>query len=1037
MARLRKFLRSRRVTSVGQVGTDRIIELKFSDGQYRLYLEFYAGGNIILTDQELCVLALLRTVPESPEQETLRVGVNYSLTNRQNYHGVAPLTRDRVRSGIQNAIIKLDSAPPEASKKAKRKPGEALRQAIAASVTEFSPMLVEHSLYATGFDTSINPKTILEDDSILDGVMRAMEEAQRLMSHLATTGRNEGYIIAKSARPNIDASLLHEDPAEAVREGKLRYDDFHPFKPHHLEQSKNHVFIPYRDFNTTLDEFFSSVESQKLETRLNDKEESAKRKLEHARQDHQKRLGGLQQAQELHVRKAQAIEANVQRVQEAIGAVNSLLSQEMDWQNIAKLIEVEQQRKNVVADTIKLPLKLYENTITLLLSEETFEDEAYFDGDETDSVASDSEGDIASTSKKTAAAQTVPKALEIDVDLSLSPWVNARQYYDQKKTAAVKEQKTAQSSEMALKSAERKIGADLKKSLQHEKDVMRPQRQALWFEKFLYFISSEGYLILGGKDAQQTEILYKRHFRKGDYYVHADLNGAVSVIVKNKPNAVEDPIPPSTLSQAGTLCVSTSNAWDSKAVMAAWWVPAAQVSKIASNGDLLVPGLFNIKGERNFLPPAQLLLGFGLLFKVSQESKARHHKHRVLDNASAPRSKDSQALPTEQSDVEGADIPKDLEDAVEDLQIGSSSDSEAETVQQEDEEPEVEIEKDDTQSVNPLQPDGPIPTNVETEDQLLNQHVESTQAGDDGDNVNNDYDIDVAEDQNLPDGDIESQNSAQHDSDKVGDAAITETSAAAAAVTPAKAHSNVRGKRGKRQKQKTKYAHQDEEDRALAMKLLGSAAAQDRVKDLAAEKEAKEKEAAEQKERRRQQHLQNAKKGKEAELARQKRLEAGIQDDDDDDVEVETPVEDLDAFVGAPLPGDEILDVLVVCGPWDAMGARCRWRAKLQPGTTKKGRAVKEILARWNGILQESEKKKRPGAGAGNETMLDEERVRQREAELIRGIRDVEVVGILPVGKVRVVLGAGEKAMGSGKGGGGGGGKGGKGRKGGKGSKKK
>lgn len=39
---LRKLLKTRRVTGVKQIGTDRVIEFTFSDGQYRLYLEFFA-----------------------------------------------------------------------------------------------------------------------------------------------------------------------------------------------------------------------------------------------------------------------------------------------------------------------------------------------------------------------------------------------------------------------------------------------------------------------------------------------------------------------------------------------------------------------------------------------------------------------------------------------------------------------------------------------------------------------------------------------------------------------------------------------------------------------------------------------------------------------------------------------------------------------------------------------------------------------------------------------------------------------------------
>lgn len=42
VARLRKVLKTRRLTSVRQVGTDRVLEFEFSDGQYRLFLEFFA-----------------------------------------------------------------------------------------------------------------------------------------------------------------------------------------------------------------------------------------------------------------------------------------------------------------------------------------------------------------------------------------------------------------------------------------------------------------------------------------------------------------------------------------------------------------------------------------------------------------------------------------------------------------------------------------------------------------------------------------------------------------------------------------------------------------------------------------------------------------------------------------------------------------------------------------------------------------------------------------------------------------------------------
>ena len=74
-------------------------------------------------------------------------------------------------------------------------------------------------------------------------------------------------------------------------------------------------------------------------------------------------------------------------------------------------------------------------------------------------------------------------------------------------------------------------------------------RKPFWFEKFLWFISSENYMVLAGRDAQQNELLVKRYLRAGDAYVHADLNGAATVVVKNAHK--DAAIPPSTLQQAG------------------------------------------------------------------------------------------------------------------------------------------------------------------------------------------------------------------------------------------------------------------------------------------------------------------------------------------------------------------------------------------------------------------------------------------------------------------------------------------------------
>lgn len=1056
------------MTSVTQVGTDRIIELQFSDGQYRLFLEFYAGGNIILTDKDLGIINLLRVVHE--EAEELRVGLNYSLDNRQNYGGVPELTRERVKAGLRKAVNKADGDTTAPQKKSKKKLGDALRKALATSLNEFPPMLIDHALRVAAFDSITPVDEVLKDLSTIERLMAALGEAQKILDGINNSEQCKGYIIAKPAK-TAAAKEQVERNGQIIREN-LMYDDFHPFRPQQFEQNPEIRILEFDGFNKTVDEFFSSIESQKLESRLTEREEHAKRKLKNARQYHEKRLGGLQQVQESNVQKAQAIEANLQKVQEAIAAVNGLLAQGMDWMDVARLIEMEQERHNVVAEMIKLPLKLYENTATLLLAEVTFEDEDDYSGDETGSDVADSDEDRATTAKSAKPPKATDKRLAVDVDLALSPWSNARQYYDQKKSAAVKEQKTLQSSEKALKSTEKKINTDLEKGLKQEKEVMRPQRKAHWFEKFVYFISSEGYLVLGGKDAQQNEILYKRYLKKGDVYIHADLHGAASVIVKNKPGKPESPIPPSTLSQAGTLAVATSSAWDSKAVMSAWWVSADQVSKTAPTGEYLTTGGFTIRGHKNFLPPAQLLLGFGIMFKISEESKARHLKHRFQEEKPIQSAPTAEASKEEISnlDDDGHDDARTKSDEDQPNQseidaIASADEPEVDGAKSNSDDDQDDIGDDESQQDNPLQPKVSPYTASQSQfrhnDQTTPErdhkieHSNSESNGEDSEpqeqeGEQNDEQVDAPstpkdgqkrhlsakERQLFRKGQVSSSNDpsqtenagadSEADTQPSTPATLTQSSDPAGQSITKSQPPRVRGRKGKRIKLKTKYANQDEEDRALAMRLLGSAAAQEKATEDAAAKIMKEQGLAAQNQRRRKQHALAAEKGKEAEEVRRLNFEEGIETLDENEVQ---ELDDLDAFIGTPMPGDEILDALVVCGPWDAIGSRCRWRVKLQPGTTKKGKAVREILHVWVGAVIDREKKKRLGSGEGNETMLVEEKVRSREAELIKAIREPEVIGVVPVGKVRVVMGAGD---GGGKKGGGAG----KGKRGGKGNKK-
>merc|ERR1719167_2000665 len=254
----------------------------------------------------------------------------------------------------------------------------------------------------------------------------------------------------------------------------------------------------------------------------------------------------------------------------------------------------------------------------------------------------------------------------VDLDLGLSAQANARQYFVQKKSAAVKEKKTVESGSVALKSAEKKTKQQLKERSKIES--IKKSRKFFWFEKFFWFISSENFLVIGGKDAQQNELIVKRYMKPNDVYVHADLHGAATVVVKNISS---DPVPPKTLNEAGQFAVCFSQAWDSKILTAAYWVKPEQVSKTAPSGEYLTVGSFMIRGKKNFLPPSQLTMGFAFLFCLTEDSLERHKDERKV-----------RGLEEAKQDMKESESVEELSEKVEDVEIdvegGDSSDEETE-----------------------------------------------------------------------------------------------------------------------------------------------------------------------------------------------------------------------------------------------------------------------------------------------------------------------------------------------------------------------
>ena len=92
--------------------------------------------------------------------------------------------------------------------------------------------------------------------------------------------------------------------------------------------------------------------------------------------------------------------------------------------------------------------------------------------------------------------------MKVDIDLTISAQLNIRKYFEIKKKSYEKEQKTKDAAVVAVQHAEKTAMRDLEK---HKVAIMKnsnKNRKVFWFEKFSWFITSENYLVIGGKDAQ-------------------------------------------------------------------------------------------------------------------------------------------------------------------------------------------------------------------------------------------------------------------------------------------------------------------------------------------------------------------------------------------------------------------------------------------------------------------------------------------------------------------------------------------------------
>jgi predicted ribosome quality control (RQC) complex YloA/Tae2 family protein len=208
--------------------------------------------------------------------------------------------------------------------------------------------------------------------------------------------------------------------------------------------------------------------------------------------------------------------------------------------------------------------------------------------------------------------------LSFSLSLRKTLYENAAEYYDRGKRA---KQKSAgvlaalDESRKKLFGLEKRVGeAEALRTAAPAEAMEELSKRRVeskeWYEKFRWFTSSEGFLVVAGKDTVSNEVLIKKYTEPYDVVFHAEIVGSPFVVVKTAGKEPNE----QTLREASEFAASFSRAWrEGMGAADVYWVKPEQLSKSGPSGESIPHGAFAVNGKRNWLRGTPLRVAIGVV----------------------------------------------------------------------------------------------------------------------------------------------------------------------------------------------------------------------------------------------------------------------------------------------------------------------------------------------------------------------------------------------------------------------------------------
>ena len=552
---LRNRLSGADLVRVEQFEFDRILELEFErgDGTTTLVAELFGDGNLAVLDEHGEVIDCLETV--RLKSRTVAPGTPYEFPSAR----FNPLTVDydgfvaRVRESDADLVRTL------------------------ATQLNFGGLYGEELCSRAGIDYNVPV------EELTDGQLERLYEVVSGLEADLQAG-------------NLDPRVYYEDvdgETDGDSEPERRRVDVTPVA---LAEYDHRYSERFDSFNDALDDYFYNFQrEEEVEgggTQRPDFESEIS-KYEHIIRQQQEAIEDFEAEADAEREKAELLYARYDLVDEVLSTVQSAREDDVPWDDIEAKFDEGAERGIPAAEAV-VGLDGSEGTVTL---------------------------DIDGT--------------QVTVDASVGVEKNADELYKEAKRIEGKKEGAQAAIEdtredlEAVKTRREEWEADDSDDEDSDEDVDEheptnwlaepsiPVRKSdQWYEQFRWFHTSDGYLVIGGRDADDNEAIVQKYLEGGDKFFHAQAHGGpVTVLKATGPSesSKEVDFPESSLEEAAQFAVSYSSVWkDGKFAGDVYMVDPGQVSKTPESGEYLEKGGFAVRGDRTYFEDTPVGVAVGI-----------------------------------------------------------------------------------------------------------------------------------------------------------------------------------------------------------------------------------------------------------------------------------------------------------------------------------------------------------------------------------------------------------------------------------------